>query len=50
VKPWQIRAIGVIVLVGLLLTLRGFGPWETLIWFFLLALVLKAPIPPSLRR
>ncbi len=49
-RPWQIRASGVIVLIGLLVLLRGYGPWETFIWFVLLALVLCAPIPQRLQK
>ena len=48
-KPWRIRAIGVTVLVGLLVLLRGFGVWETFIWFVLLGLVLFAPLPQRFR-
>lgn len=49
-KPWQVRVTGVIVLVALLLLLRGYGPWETLIWFALLAVVLCAPIPQRFQK
>ena len=48
-RPWRIRAVGVLVLLGLLM-IGPYGPAEFTVWFILLAVVLFAPIPSRFVR